>query len=73
MDQNKQYDKFVEKIAANITKARKAKGWTQEDMSDHGYSYRHYQRIESGKHSPSLVTLFRLGQTFKVDPKDFLK
>jgi transcriptional regulator with XRE-family HTH domain len=70
---DRKYEKMVSKIAANIAAIRKRRGITQEEMADHGYSYRHYQRIESGKHSPSLYTLFRLSQTFKVDINDFLK
>lgn len=73
MDAGKKYDGFVERIAKNVSRIRVARGLTQEDMSDHGYSYRHYQRVESGKHSPNLYTLYRLSITFKVDIRDFFK
>ena len=67
------YEKLVERIAKNISRVRKKHGITQEQMAEFGYSYRHYQRIESGTHSPSLPTLYRLAKTFKVEIKEFLK
>ncbi len=73
MSQDKAYDRMVEKIAENVAKIRKAKGLTQEDMVEKGFSYRHYQRVESGTHSPNLLTLFRLSQAFKVDIREFFK
>lgn len=71
--QDKSYEKFLERVAGNIVKIRKSKGLTQEGMISLGYSYRHYQRIESGKNAPNLQTIFRLAQTFKVDVKDFFR
>jgi transcriptional regulator with XRE-family HTH domain len=70
---NKKYERFVLNIARNVVRVRKSKGLTQEQMVDLGYSYRHYQRVESGKHSPNLNTLFRLAETFKVDIREFFK
>jgi transcriptional regulator with XRE-family HTH domain len=71
--QDKSYDKFLSKVAANIIKIRKSLALTQEDMIQHQFSYRHYQRIESGRNAPNLQTLHRLAITFKVDVKDFFK
>jgi len=71
--QEKSYEKFLERIAGNIARIRKARGLTQEDMIQHNYSYRHYQRIESGRNAPNLQTLHRLAQTFKVDVKEFFR
>jgi transcriptional regulator with XRE-family HTH domain len=73
MDHDKKYDKLVERVAHNIARVRKSRGLTQEDMANFGFSYRHYQRVESGKHSPNLFTLFRLAASFKVDIADFFK
>jgi transcriptional regulator with XRE-family HTH domain len=67
------YDRFLERIAKNIVAARKTRGLTQEDMIRQGYSYRHYQRIEGGKNAPNLQTLHRLALTFKVDVREFFK
>ena len=66
MNQDQNYDKLLTKIAGNIKKYRKLNNLTQEDMSDYGFSYKHYQRIESGKYSMNLHTLHRLSQVFNV-------
>ena len=71
--QDKSYERFLERIAGNIVRLRKANKLTQEDMISHNYSYRHYQRIESGRNAPNLQTLYRLAQSFKVDVKDFFR
>lgn len=70
---DKSYEKFLERVAKNISRIRKAHGLTQEDMIRENYSYRHYQRIESGRNAPNLQTLFRLARTFKVDIAEFFK
>ena len=70
---DRKYDKLLQKIAENVTRVRKSKGLTQEGMADYGFSYRHFQRVESGKHSPNLYTLYRLAEAFKVDIRDFFK
>lgn len=68
---NDGYDDFLIEIAQNIKTARLACGLTQEQMTDFGFNYRHYQRLESGKHSFNLYTLYRLSQIFKVSVRDF--
>jgi hypothetical protein len=40
----------------------------QEDMMDHGFDIRHYQRIEAGR-SVTLWTVWKLAQAFKVSPR----
>jgi transcriptional regulator with XRE-family HTH domain len=70
---DKTYEKFLERVASNIVKIRKSKKLTQEDMMNFNYSYRHYQRIESGRNAPNLQTLYRLALTFKVDVIEFFK
>ena len=67
------YDRLLKQVAKNIKKARVNKGLTQENMSDHGFNYRHYQKIESGSYSMNLYTLHRLSKIFKVDIKFFFK
>lgn len=71
--QDRSYEKFLERVSGNIVKIRKSKGLTQEGMIPLGYSYRHYQRIESGRNAPNLQTLYRLAQTFKVDVREFFR
>ena len=69
----KTYESFLKRIATNISKIRKQKKLTQEQMTQFNYSYRHYQRIESGRNAPNLQTLYRLAKTFGVDVRDFFK
>jgi transcriptional regulator with XRE-family HTH domain len=66
MDRNVEFDKFLKRIATNIRRFRTKAGLTQMDMLDHGFNYRHYQRLESGDTGYNLLTLFRLAKIFKV-------
>lgn len=66
MSQDRRYANFVAKVATNLKRARIAKGLTQEDMADYGFNYRHYQKLESGRHSPNLFTLFRLSEIYGI-------
>ena len=65
--------RLVRAFASNLKKLRKLRKISQFDMVDFGFNYRHYQRIESGKYSPSLDTLIRLAKVFKVKVTDLLK
>ena len=60
------YDLLLARIAENIRALRLRNGLTQEQMTEFGFNYRHYQRLESGNYSPSLNTLYRLSKVFKV-------
>jgi len=72
MDIEGSYRKLLKRLAANIKKARKARGLTQEEMATYGINYRHYQKIESGRYSPNLYTLHRLAKIFRVSIREFL-
>lgn len=67
MSNQAEFDKLIRKIASNIKKYRLKSGLTQQDMIEHGFNYRHYQRLESGKSGINLFTLYRLSKTFKID------
>ena len=73
MNQGHSYEILLKKIAKNIKKARKQKGLTQENMADHGFNHRHYQKIESGSYSMNLYTLHRLSNIFNVSIRNLLK
>ncbi|MBL7542808.1 MAG: helix-turn-helix transcriptional regulator [Bdellovibrionaceae bacterium] len=60
-------------ISKNIKRYRKRSGLTQMDMVDHGFNYRHYQRLESGESGYNLQTLFKLSKVFKVKVSSFLE
>jgi len=69
----KSYDELVHSLAKNIKRFRKQKGLTQEDMMDHGFNYRFYQKLESGNYSPNLKTIFKISKCFNVDIEDLFK
>lgn len=73
MGAEKDYEKLLRVVASNIRRLREARGLTQWDMSAHGFNYRHYQKLESGKYSFNLFTLFRLSKVFKVKLSEFIK
>lgn len=71
MSIEKDYNILLGKLAENIKRAGIGKGLTQEDMVKFGFSYRHYQRVESGVYSSNLFTLFRLSKAFKISVDEF--
>ena len=73
METDKKYQKLISRIAANIKRVRESKGLTQEEMTKFGFNYRHYQKVESGRHSINLYTLYRLAEHFDVEIQAFFK
>lgn len=71
MNIDRQYERLLKHVASNIRRLRIKKRLTQEDMANHGFNYRHYQRIESGKHSLNLYSLYRLSKVFGVEVTEF--
>jgi transcriptional regulator with XRE-family HTH domain len=57
-------------LAKRVQALRLSRGLTQEDMRDHGFGYRHYQRIEAGEKDLRLTTLTKLSNALKVTLKD---
>lgn len=73
MDQSTEFDRMLKKISKKIKSARIKTGLTQMDMIDHGFNYRHYQRLESGESGYNLQTLFRLSKVFKIKMSVFFE
>lgn len=77
MKSNEHIDKetwaLVKKVSLNLKANRKLNGLTQNDMTKHGFGARWYQRLESGRHIPTIPTLHRLALTFKVDISELFK
>lgn len=69
----KNYDQILERVAKNIKQARAKAGLAQEDMRDHGFSIRHYQKLESGKYWPTFYTLVRVADALGAQIKDLVK
>ena len=67
MSFDKDYSKLLRSLAENIKALRLEHGYTQEEMTQFDFNYRHYQKLESGKHSPSLNTLFKIAKIYDVD------
>jgi len=56
--------KFLKDLGHRLRKIREEKGWTLEETEEHGFtSWRHLQRIESGK-NVNLVTIYRLSKLY---------
>lgn len=67
------YQRLLKKIALNLKRVRKSRGLGQQRMVEFGFDVRNYQQLESGEHSPSLFTLFKLADAFRVDMAEFFK
>ena len=65
--------KLTKKFSSNLRRLRLAKKLTQEDMTSYGFNYRHYQKLESGSHIPSLMTILKLSKIMGVQAKDLLE
>ena len=65
------YQRLLAKIAVNLKRVRKERGFSQKKMEQFGFDLRNYQRLEAGDHSPSLFTLHKLAASLKVDVSEF--
>ena len=70
---DKEVQRLTKRFSANLKKMRIQKGLTQEDMTNYGFNYRHYQRLESGTNPPSFATLVRLAKVMEVEVTDFFQ
>lgn len=73
VEMEKEFGRILQRVAFNTRNLRKMQNLTQEDMTEHGFELRHYQRIESGKYSMSLHSIVRLASVFNVDVSEFFK
>ncbi|MEK6555150.1 MAG: helix-turn-helix transcriptional regulator [Bdellovibrionota bacterium] len=66
-------ENFLKSIGKNIVRHRKAAALNQVEVaSKAGFSYRYYQKIESGGANMTLSTLYRLARFFDVHPEDLI-
>jgi transcriptional regulator with XRE-family HTH domain len=64
---------LLETFGTNVREARKARGWTQEDLAhETGLAVVQVSRIERGKREIRLTTLLRLVDAFGVTANDLL-
>jgi transcriptional regulator with XRE-family HTH domain len=67
------YEEFRQALATRIRALRKAKGWTQMQMTtDFGYHVSFWQSIEAGR-KMSLQTLLRVANTFDLTVEELLQ
>ncbi len=65
---------FAREIGKHLRKIREAKGVSQEKLSlDSGYYHTYVNKIEQGKYSPSLHTIWRLAYTLGLSLRDFFQ
>lgn len=57
---------FKKKLGIRLKELRTATGLKQEDLEKWDFSYRYYGRIERGLVNPTVETLLRLCEIFKV-------
>jgi HTH-type transcriptional regulator/antitoxin HipB len=66
-------DRAVDQFGSNLRAARKAKGWTQEDLAhESGLAPVQISRIERGVREIRLTTLVRLLAALDVSPGQLL-
>ncbi len=66
-------NEIIRRIAANIKELRLSKSLKQTDMAQYGFGYRWYQRLESGRHVPTLPTMIKLAKSLEVDIADLFR
>ena len=68
-----QMDQFLKRVGENIAKHRKLKPLNQMDAAEQaGFSYRYYQKIESGTANMTLATIYRIAQFLGIHPCDLM-
>lgn len=65
-------EQAMKRLGANVRALRAKAGFTQEQMREHGFNYRYFQKIEAGMVNPTLDTLLKLANVFKCHLKDLL-
>lgn len=70
----KEKKEFALAIGKHLRKLREAKDISQEQLSvKAGYYHTYVNKIEQGKYSPSLHTIWRLSHTLGLSLEDFFK
>lgn len=65
--------KYLKKVGAKIRSLREEKGWTLEEVEEHGWNnWTHLQKIEAGKNI-TLVTLKRVSQLYRTSSAKILE
>jgi len=68
----KEENSYLKKVGDKIRELRIKAGLTQEEIEEFHISWKHYQKIETGKTNTTLRLIYRLSKAFKCNPKDLL-
>jgi len=64
-------EELQKKIGERLKNLRMSRGLKQEDIEEKwNFPYRHYGKIERGKHLPNISTLNRLCEIFNISLSD---
>lgn len=74
-DTMKRKHEIRHKFGKRLRQLRKARKWTQEDLSGHAdIAYKHVQRLEGKKPSPVKIdTIEKLAKAFKISISKLLQ
>lgn len=73
-DKREEKAKFASEIGKHLRKLREAKKISQEQLSNKaGYYHTYVNKIEQGKYSPSLHTIWRLSHALNMTLEQFFK
>ncbi len=65
---------FAKKIGAHLKNVREKTDMSQEELSNKaGYYHTYVNKIEKGKYSPSLHTVWRLAHSLGLSLEEFFK
>lgn len=60
-------------VGDNCARIRKAKGWTQEQLSERsGLTQQYLSDLERGKRNPTIVTIYEISQALEVSHMDLV-
>lgn len=68
LEHTKSHAAFFAALGPRLKAMREERHWRQEDMLSHGFSLRHWQRIEAGK-SITVTTLLKIADAFGQAPE----
>ena len=72
-DRNAEDKQLLLEIGDNIRKARKQRGYSQEEFADiAGFSRSYYTEIETGKRNISILNLIKIIGALNVDPNEII-
>ena len=72
-DRNATDKQLLLEIGDNIRKARKQRGYSQEEFADiAGFSRSYYTEIETGKRNISILNLIKIIGALNVDPNEII-